>query len=99
MDQFLEIFYPVAVLFAPLVTYWLVAKRQRVTRRDTLIATTLAGSGVGIALALALVIAGAPIDAVVQVWPWVFLSGAVGFVLGLLMLLARSAGGWLSDPP
>lgn len=74
-------------------------QRPLVTRRSVLIGTALAGSGVGVGGAGLLVLEGAPFEAVMAVWPWVFLSAGVGLVIGLLGLLARSAGDWLSGSP
>jgi hypothetical protein len=97
--ELVELLYPIAVLLAPLIAYWRLQRRPNISRRDVLIGTTLAGSGVTGLLAVGLLVAGAPFEGVLPLWPWVFVSGAIGFVLGLLLLLARSAGGWLSNPP
>lgn len=94
-----EFLYPVALLLVPLATFRRMTQRPLATRRSVLIGTALAGSGVGVALAGLLALEGAPFEAVMAVWPWVFLSAGVGLVIGLSGLLARSAGNWLSGSP
>ena len=94
-----EFLYPVALFLIPLATFWRMTQRPLATRRSVLIATALAGSGVGVGVAGFLALAGAPFEAVMAVWPWVILSAGVGLVVGLLGLLARSAGDWLSGSP
>lgn len=94
-----EFLYPVALLLVPLATLWRMTRRPLATRRSVLIGTALAGSGVGVGLAGFLALEGASFEAVMAVWPWVFVSAGVGLVIGVLGLLARSAGYWLSGPP
>lgn len=99
MSESIEFLYPVALLLAPLLMYWQLCKRPNVTRRIVLIGMTLAGSGVSLALAGVLLVVGVPLEGVLQLWPWVFLTGLFGLLLGVLMLVARAAGGWLSGRP
>jgi hypothetical protein len=99
MDQLVEFLYPVALLLVPLTTFWRMTQRPQATRRSVLIGTALAGSGVGVGVAGFLALEGAPFEAVMAVWPWVFLSAGVGLVIGILGLVARSAGNWLSGSP
>jgi len=95
----IDFLYPTALVAVPLVTYLALVRRPGITRRQVLAGCTLAGAAVGIGAGVLLLLDGAPVEGIASFWPWILISGTVGGAIGLLGLLARGAGGWLSGPP
>jgi hypothetical protein len=83
----------------PVIAYLWASRDARRTRVQVLMAATLGG---GVAAMLTAIVAGISARSLgfaLEMWPWAAVTTMQGCAIGVLGLLARSFGAWLSRRP